>query len=282
MSKLLPTITGVACFLWVSGWTWIFSEGKQAASPSPDQTPINILIDSLQYQVQQPFSFDYSEATPIIQADLHPALNSISQKLNESNELSLKILGVYSPHEKNKTSAANLGEARALAIKSILVANGAVPEKIAVAGLVANNLFEINKKLTGAIYFSFVEASQTVSNHKLEPTAPSSKKHASTVFAKSFYYKFGDYKLPKNQISFMKELASKLKKNSSSSVELTGYSEAEEEEVSSKVNLAEMRALSVRRYLVDHGVRRSQIVVKAKPSMAQNPDEMAVTIQFFE
>lgn len=282
MSKLLPSITGVACFFWVSGWTWIFSVGKQAATPSPDQTPINILIDSLQYQVQQPFSFEFSEATPIIPADLHPALGTISKKLNETPDLTLNISGIYSPQEKNRTSAANLGEARALAIKAILVADGAAADRISISGLVADNLFEVNKKLTGIIYFSFTNQTQGIDNQGVKKLELPAKNSKAAQLSKSFYYKIGDYKLAQSHLPFMKDLTSKLKQNLNATVELTGYSEAEEEAASSKVNLAEMRALAVRRYLVDHGVRRSQITVKAKPSMARTQEEMIVNIQVFE
>lgn len=280
MSKLLPAISGVACFLWVSGWTWIFSEGKQATTPSPNHTPINIFIDKAQYQVQHPFSFNFSEATPIIAEDLHPALHSIVEKLEGDPHSILKIIGVYSPFEGNKTSFQNLGLARAEAVKSLLISSGAVNMDMETAGMMAENLFEVDGKLTGVIYFDFIE--QKADNQLVEKEEIKSKIRKSVSSTKSFYYKYGDYKVEKGNIAFLKSLASDLKKDGGRTVEVTGYSAPEEEAASSSIDLAEMRALAVRRYLVDHGVRREKIIVGAKPSMAKSSSEMIVSIQIRE
>ena len=155
MSKLLPTISGVACFLWVSGWTWIFSEGKPDSTSSSNPTPINLLIDSLQYHVQHPFSFEYSEAMPIITENFHPVLKSLTQRLVKQPKIKLSIIGVYGPIELNETTFPNLGLARAEGIKSLLVSSGATSEQIETMGMPSDNLFEVEGMLTGIIYFKF-------------------------------------------------------------------------------------------------------------------------------
>ena len=124
MSKLLPSITGVACFLWVSGWTWLISDGKQTATAGTNQAPINILIDSVRYKVQQPFAFEYSDATPIVSENLHPALKSVVKTLTDKPKTALKDIGVYIPLKENETSFPNRGVARAEAVKSILTTSG--------------------------------------------------------------------------------------------------------------------------------------------------------------
>ncbi|GEM_PF-6704497 len=280
MSKLLPSITGVACFLWVSGWTWIFSEGKQAAIEGSNQTPINILIDSLQYEVQHPFAFKFSESTPIISEGLHPVLKSVAKKIRKQPSSKLKIVGIYGHTESNQTSLPNLGLARAEAIKSLLVNGGAATEQIETKGLEVENLFRVDNKLTGVIYFSFTKQDVDYQAVVAERTNDVADNLASGVT--SFFYKYGDYKVEKHHVPFLKQLLNELRKNPEKTVELTGYSAPEEEAESSRVNLAEMRALSIRRYLVDHGVRRAQVEVIAKPSMAKSSSEMTVSIQVLE
>ncbi len=277
MSKLLPSISGVACFLWVSGWTWIFSEGKQVTTVGSNHTPINIFIDSLQYQVQHPFAFEYSEATPIISESLHPALKTVAKKIENQPTCKLKIVGVYSHFEDNLTSFPNLGVARAEAIKSLLVASGALSELIETVGLEADNLFLVDEKLTGVIYLSFSKQNVEYQAVAAEDARDVSKETASTV--SSFYYNYGDYKVENHHRTFLKALQNELQRDAEKTVILTGYSTPEEEAESSRINLAEMRALSIRRYLVDHGVRRAQVEVKAKPSMAKSSSEMTVSIQ---
>jgi OmpA-OmpF porin, OOP family len=280
MSKLLPTLSGVACFLWVSGWTWIFSEGKHTETTGSNHTPINIYIDSTQYLVQHPFSFEFSEATPIIAEELLPAIKTIAQRIQTDPAFKLKIVGIFSPLELNQTSFPNLGQARAESIKTLLVSSGGDPEFIETNGMQADNLFEVDGKLSGVIYFNFdneTPDNQTVVNEK--PTAREEDRPDGVT---SFFYKYGDYKVEKQHLAVLRELRKQLQNEPDKAVIITGYSAPEEEAASARINLAEMRALSVRRYLVDHGVRRSQIQVNAKPSMAKGSNEMTVTIQVVE
>ncbi|MBK8566280.1 MAG: OmpA family protein [Saprospiraceae bacterium] len=280
MSKLLPLLAGAACFLWVSGWTWMLSDGKQSAA-NASQSSINIFVDSVRYKVQHPFAFEYSDATPVVAENLLPAIKSVAKKLDSDKKANLKVIGVYSPMEDNETSFPNLGIARAEAVKSMLESSGASPDVISTVGLESANLFQMDGKLTGAIYFSFsnptaeelhateVKGEDEVDESELEEYSE----------AESFYYKYGDYKVVKSHVPYLKRLAKLLKDQPKSKVVLTGYSGHEEEAASDRINLAEMRAMSIRRYLVDQGVRRAQIEVKAKPAMSQNGKEMIVAIQ---
>ncbi len=280
MSKLLPLLAGAACFLWVSGWTWILSDGEQTANNS-SQSPINIYVDSVRYKVQHPFAFRYSDATPVVAENLLPVIKSVAKKLDADKKSSLKITGIYSQQEENETSFPNLGIARAEAVKSMLESSGANSEQIATVGMESANLFQMDGKLMGTIYFSFsapeskemqatdVKGEDEVDESELEEYSE----------AESFYYKYGDYKVVNSHVPYLKKLLKILKEQPRTKVVLTGYSGQEEEAASDRINLAEMRALSIRRYLVDHGARRAQIEVKAKPAMSQNGKEMIVAIQ---
>jgi OmpA-OmpF porin, OOP family len=286
MSKLLPALTGVACFLWVSGWTWIISDGKQATNNRSNQMPTQVFLDSMQYEVQHPFAFEYGDATPIIAENLLPAIKSINKKLAAKQINGLKIIGIYSPMEKNETSFPNLGLARAESVKAILLAGGATEDKFETIGLETANLFKTGGKLTGAIYFSFSEqgiesrpVADDAQKDDEKETGDEDEELGPATGAASFYYKYGDYKVEKHHVPFLKSLVKTLKNQPGTRLLLTGYSGVEEETESSSINLAELRALAIRRYLVDHGVRRAQIDVNAKPSMARTSKEMVVSIQ---
>jgi outer membrane protein OmpA-like peptidoglycan-associated protein len=258
----------------------MLADGKQSGADS-GQTPFNVYVDSVRYKVQHPFAFEYSDATPVVAENLLPAIKSVVKKLDADKKASLKVIGVYSPFEENETAFPNLGIARAEAVKSMLESSGANSGQISTVGLESANLFQMDGKLTGAIYFSFSNASTV----ELQATdVKGEDEEAETELeeyseAESFYYKYGDYKVVKGHVPYLKKLIKLLKEQPKSKVVLTGYSGHEEEAVSDRINLAEMRAISIRRYLVDHGVRRAQIEVRAKPAMSQNGKEMIVAIQ---
>jgi OOP family OmpA-OmpF porin len=203
------------------------------------------------------------------------------KKLADKPKSSLKIIGVYSPMEENETSFPNLGIARAEAVKSILASSGADADQVGTVGLESANLFQSGDKLTGVIFFSFSNQDaadyQAVAMESEEEAEDEELEEFSD--AQSFYYKYGDYKVEKHHVPFLKSLVKTINAQPNIKVVLTGYSAHEEEAESSRINLAEMRAMAIRRYLVDHGVRRAQIEVKAKPSMARNSKEMIVSIQ---
>lgn len=283
MSKLLPSLSGVACVIWVSGWTWIFSEGKQATSDISNPAPINILLDSEQYNVQHPFAFEFAEATPIVSEQLHPVLKSVVSNLTENPELQLKITGIFGQNESNQTNFPNLGIARAEAVKLMLGTAGASLDKMQTSGMAVDNLFEMNGKLTGVIYFHYSSKmieKQTVAANEGDDEALSDD--FGTEEVQAFNYNYGDYKVEKRHHEFLNNLRRELRDNPAKSVVLTGYSTPEEEAESSRINLAEMRAMAIRRYLVDSGTRRAQITVMAKPSMARGSNEMIVSIQVVE
>ncbi len=280
MSKLLPSLSGVACFIWVTGWTWIFSEGINSETDFSSQSPINIILDSSQYKVQHPFSFKFSEATPIIAENLHPILKSVAHRLKSEPSLRLVIVGICSPLEGNNSSFPNLGVARAESIKSLLSTIGADVDKIESNGILADNLFEVDGYLTGLVYFSFME--QNVENKPLLAEKLKEEPASSNSKFTSFFYEYGNYKVEKHHLGLLNSLKAELREDLSKSVVLSGYSTPEEEAESTRINLAEMRALAIRRYLVDHGVRRSQIEVKTKPSMAQSSSEMTVSVELIQ
>lgn len=279
MSKLTPALSGLACFLWVSGWTWIFSEGKQKIPNSDNPIPFKVWLNNEQYQVQQPFVFDLGQAMPVMTEQLHPVLKELARNLQANPGNVLTITGIYSKEEQNETKFANLGLARASAVKALLTTAGADEGKVRIVGMESTNLLLVKEKLVGAVYFQFEKNGK----HPIADATPVEEKIVnSTPNHSTFNFDFGEYKVKKQHLSDLNDLRRQLRDNPTLRILVSGYSSQEEEASSQKVDLAERRAMAIRRYLVDHGIRRAQISVKAKPGMAENDSEMVVTVEVTE
>ena len=72
------------------------------------------------------------------------------------------------------------------------------------------------------------------------------------------------------------ELRQLVRDNPSYKLIITGFSASAEEKAVN--NLAERRSLAVRRYLVDTGVRRRNIIVESRPGEAKATTEQRVEI----
>ena len=72
------------------------------------------------------------------------------------------------------------------------------------------------------------------------------------------------------------ELRRLIRSNPSYRLNITGYSTSDEEKA--RPGLAKQRAMSVRRYLVDTGVRRRNILPEAQPGAAELPTDRRVEI----
>jgi OOP family OmpA-OmpF porin len=183
---------------------------------------------------------------------------------------------LYSPVEHNKTTHANLGIARAEAIKSFLTSAGAPPENIQCEGLEVNNIMLIEDKIYGGVYFRFSQDAttekRTAESEEVqgEKSQTLSEKPAGNV--QYIRFRAGSYKLndsDERTLPMLDRLVAASKKRTSDKIIITGFSEKEEDAATS-VKLAEARARSIRRYLVDNGVRRSQIQLKFKTGLSDS------------
>ncbi len=266
MSKLVPPISGIACFLWVTVWSWWLS--SKNGNPGADQPLPSISFDlehdGFHFTAKEPFYFLPSDAVAYMSESSLAMLDTLAQYLAANPDQILTLTGVYSPVENNKTEQANLGLARADALKQyILGEKEALEENIRIAAQPIDNSLIYGGKLIGGVNFSFdekKEAEQVAAKPLPEKTeAEGTKKapHLIITFSK------GEYELDKAYEEKLDGLKRYLRDNPDKIAKLKGYSQASEEKVKAG-DLAELRARSVRRYLVDSGVRRKQIETSGK------------------
>ncbi len=272
MSKLNPSFPGVACILWIAGWTYWFSgELDQRREPTVGlDSSFSIAHNEFSVTSAEVFYFNPSESFPSIPESNQPVFQSLAIYLAKNQSVTLTLTGTYNREEQNLSEFQNLGLARAEALKNILVEKGAPKENILTKSLAANNFFQSHGKMIGGVYFLFAEKTAATT-----PTEPSVAENS--AFRHVFFYDINEYGLKKKNLPYLDSLRNYLRSEPSKKVVITGYSEQDEEE-STSLKLAEMRAKAVRRYLVDNGVRRKQITAKARPGTAKNDKERVVTL----
>lgn len=276
---------GIACTAWVAGWAWYLAP---KAGPYDDVGPhqadlkSELFIGGDTISLQNGPTFPFSGASPDLPPDFQQAAESIQQYLQNNPRLRLHIAGIFSAQERNLTPSQNLGLARAESLKLQLVNRGVAVGQIATAGMESSNLVVANGKVLNGLLLRFdslqiVDNQEVVSKNKIAENKVGSTPKGVSAEAKTFAYRAGEYRLDKKNIPALEKIRKQLKADPTLILSLTGYS-GQEEEAASKYNLAEIRALMVRRYLVDHGIRRSQIEVGAKPGMALQPSEQIVLL----
>jgi outer membrane protein OmpA-like peptidoglycan-associated protein len=291
MSKLIAAVFGVTCFLSISAWSWVISNenDRQKTEASLPSTSLNISDSEFSFSANDIFSFHQSDATPVIPGDNLVLLQQLARYLGENPERELELNGLFSPSEKNKSQYRNLGIARAKAIEKLLISEGTSEEQLITSATEVQNLFLINGRLLGGVNFIFSESEAAVQQQEEAKGEDANEKDSADESASSpakeeeknirvFHYQNKEYKLDQAHRPYLDSLRNYLRKRPRETVIISGYSESEEErEVSG--NLAELRAKAVRRYLVDTGLRRRQIVVVSHPGTTKNEDGHRVELK---
>lgn len=201
-------------------------------------------------------------------------LDSLANYLSHHPDEVLTLTGTYSTDETNKTVHANLGIARAEALKEFLVGeNKNVAENIKTASQQTDNTLLYTGKWMGGVNFTFSKA--TAEKEVEDTPAPNAEKASAQAADLIITFAQGSYELDKSYLPKLGELRDYLRSNPSEVATLHGFSQKEEEKVQSG-DLAELRAKAVRRYLVDNGVRRKQIKVSGRSASTAHHVEVII------
>ena len=197
----------------------------------------------------------------------------------------LTLTGSYLPlpYERNQSEHPNLGIARANAIKQVLLGEDVDPDLIKTAGQEIQHHLLKEGRMIGGVDFEFsekqaiaeVEEPASVTTNEDSVAANSNSLKSSKQVA-LFQYDYKEYALERKNRSKLDELRRLIRSNPSYRLNITGYSTSDEEKASP--GLAKRRAMAVRRYLVDTGVRRRNILPESQPGAAQLPTERRVEI----
>lgn len=289
MSKLFASLSAIACFAWVAICSLGLSNqlsNKDDPSVLPSAT-LSISDPEFNFLSDEIFSFHQSDATPVITANNLLLFEALALHLSENPDRELELIGCYSPHEVNKTKYPNLGVARAKAIEKLIVDNGAPEVQIVTSATAVQNLYLFEGRLLGGVNFVFAAADAEPENEnptdESEPENEEEENEAPVVESvpgdiQYFFYDENDYTLSRANQPILDSLRRALRKDQRKTLILSGFSQSEEEKKTTG-NLAELRAKAVRRYLVDNGLRRRQIVVVSHPGSAKNDDERRVELK---
>ncbi|WP_228724162.1 OmpA family protein [Spirosoma sp. KUDC1026] len=138
---------------WIAGATWwhvckikqLCADAEEPAAvvgtmPAESiRIPPLLISDGARFQLDLPgnFSFAQSEANASMNT-LMGSLDSLTTYLKANPGRTLTITGYYLTEEKNTTPLANLGLARAEAIRQYLIQQGVAPKVLTTKGLVAD------------------------------------------------------------------------------------------------------------------------------------------------
>lgn len=306
----------VLLVLWMAGSTWwhvcqikqLCPNGVSAVTttnPAADRTPLTI-ADGDRFRLELPgnFSFAKSEANANLNALGESAdgnaLDQLTAYLKANPNRILEITGYYTSTEKNTTSLANLGLARAEGIRQYLVQQGIPAASLSTKGELEESLAFSPKgdSLYGGLTFAFSgEASAppgepTASADSAQPvpaetetdlttTTPpgletvaagiseeglaAAEKYTSVFEPIDLYFALGESNYIKTPATrqFFEEAARYLAEHKDKKLLVTGHTDnSGEEEVNRQ--LSRDRARQVKRRLVELKINDDQVIVDAK------------------
>ncbi|HFA49957.1 MAG TPA: hypothetical protein ENJ95_13195 [Bacteroidetes bacterium] len=287
MSKLIPSISGMACLVWIATWSWSLSSKYNEKADLADHPPIasvHIADDTFHFSSKQIFSFHPSDARPVVPQENFTLFGELADYLLKNENRQLVLTGKYQADEKNTFPYPNLGLARSNAIKDILIKEGADREQVLTMGKLVESNYLFDGRIIGGVDFGFTEKDkkQAVAEVSEKETATSGtkaggKKKTTESKALTFTYAEKKFSLARSDKPSLDKLRRLIRKNPSYKLILSGFSDKEEERAVSG-NLAERRARAVRRYLVDTGVRRKNIIVESHPGAGKGKEQRKVEI----
>ncbi len=292
MSKLIPPVSGIACLVWVTLWSWWLSKEHSPNDLSNEGTlvsAITITDGDQQFTSKEVFSFHLSDATLVLPLSSIELIKSLANHLHDQPERMLLLSGKYIDGERNRSPYPNLGLARAKAIKDLLVEYGANPEQINLESKIIGLHYLVEDRLLGGVDLHFTTKEKAVGDDSLEMANsdevtsenPPKKVPAGKPQAILFKYDKEIFTLAKKNRSVLDSLRRLVRNKPEHRLILSGYSSKDEEKAVSG-NLAERRSLAVRRYLVDTGVRRKNIIIESHPGAAHGEDQQRVEITVIE
>lgn len=289
MSKLVPSISGIACLLWVAVWSWWLSAESANTSSQTNlvASPVIRIMDADSvYTSAIHFSFHLSDDAPVLSKDQERNIfEQLAHHLTNHPDKQLTITGRHLPHpnERNQSPHPNLGIARAHAIKNLLIEEGGDPDRIITAAQTVQTHMMIDGRLLGGVDFEFHERETPAKTAQTEEKEPAmevdevSNDQPENENQLTFHYDYKDFSLERKNRPSLDEIRKLVRKNPSYRIFITGFSTTDEEKAVG--DLAKRRAMAVRRYLVDTGVRRRNIIVESQPGAITTAAERRVEIK---
>ncbi len=196
------------------------------------------------------FTFPIASAEPNVPAKTQSAFDKVSSYLKDNPARQLLLTGFYKEDEAYSGSFDNLGVARAEAIKSNMVSNGAPAANIITTGLADYNLrFNANDKLVDGVTFNFKGASDLAdigARLKAEPY--------------KIYFATGSNQVNLDQAlkDYFADIKYYVSQVPGAAIQVSGHTD-NVGSLSGNTNLSKKRAGQIRDYMVRQGIRGDAI-----------------------
>lgn len=253
-------------FIWVIGGSFFLSQLFCGATAGPATATMSIIDGDFKATATGNYAFAKSKHDLTATKDVYNAFTKTGTYLKSNPEKMLLLTGVYSAGENNKSAFANLGVARAEAVKAELVKKGAIGENISTAGEVKDNVGFIENKLYNSVDFKFSEAgAAAAATSAVDNTADNGM---------TIYFKGDETKLDADNEKIkeiIQYLESYMTTNPDARITVNGHTD-NQGKLENKSKIAAARARNVRRIIRDYGDKK---VFPSKQVVANSvgPDE---------
>ncbi|MEZ4902847.1 MAG: OmpA family protein [Spirosomataceae bacterium] len=269
MSSGIKTLAWVLLIGWIGGASyWHVCQIKQLCDgPAPSVTvpsytipPLSIADgDNLNLTSAMNFGFKKSVPDPNF-SNVKKELDSLAVYLKSSPERKLTITGLYASLEQNTTSFADLGLARADAIKQYLVQSGVPAGQLATKSKMLDLTFSTDDSTHG-MEFGF----DSLMIPKTEEALAAAEKYENVFKPLDLYFKTAsaDYIKTTDNEQFLQEAKKYLAANKDKRLLLTGHTDSEGPDDKNMI-LSGKRAGGVKAAFIKYGISASQIITDAK------------------
>ncbi|MBS9783213.1 MAG: OmpA family protein [Pasteurella sp.] len=255
----------------VSDTSSVVDSNNANAGNQSTNTGFQLNADGLNLEGTDGINFMPNSVEPTdYSADLKENLSKTAQYLKDNPNKQLAVTGHYQPNEKNESTVANLGLARAEKVKAQLVSLGANDKQIITdaksdAKVTANEQGQYANMIDFAIKQSGdVATSDTATNNtekaNMEMTVTDLNAKPLTLYFKSGAAKI---ELSAQQKDHLVKIMSYLKSNPSTKAVVTGHTDSSGTR-EQNITVGKKRAKAAADYLVKQGLNADRLVVDSK------------------
>ena len=264
----IKTLAWIALIGWIAGSTYWHVCKIKMLCDGPTETvnmgytvpPLSITDGTnLNLQSASNFGFKKSVAEPNY-TNVKKELDSLASYLKANPGRKSTLTGLYASIETNTSSFADLGLARADAIKQYLVQAGVPAAQLETASKMIDLTFS-SEDSTHGMEFGFTDLALP----KTEQALADAEKYTGVFEPMDFYFKSGsaDYIKTADNKKFLEEAMKYLAANKGKKLSLTGHTDNVGPE-EPNVKLSSKRAADVKSQLIKAGIAADQLSTDAK------------------
>ncbi len=275
--KWTVPLLSIISVLWILGGSYYMAQSNCGSEVSANIPALTILDGEYNFETssEQHFSFSTSSSQLRIEDQAGRALGDVARHLSRNEQRKLNLSGSYLASENNPTDYANLGIARAEAIKSFLVAiDKQLVDRIQTTGVLKASVYTFGGHQVDGVSFDFstYQAPTEPAIEDVDPEAVISQaveeEPTKAIVNTPRYVVYGreDILSMEMDITLQQQIdnmRSALDLNPGAEIIVTGHSQAKDNASSNK-KLALSWADTVRRFFRNNGIRSKEITAYTK------------------